>query len=479
MLNYFYYQPNSKYPADEYFRPDESYPEYPFMELGISREKNEVYRMMRCLFMELGLDSENFGKSCWNPLKEYIHKGQTVLIKPNLVNDVNSAVKNTKKGMECLVTHPSVIKCIVDYVLIALRGAGRVVIADAPIQDCDFNKLKSASGYTRLEEFYSKTKYNIQVQDLREIVLIHNNRIDLQKKNNKMSYGTKIVNLSSRSYFYELKSNGRLRITNYDSAETNRHHEGKIQEYCVNSISLKADVIINVPKPKTHRLAGYTGALKNFVGINARKEYLPHHRKGSPDRFGDEYPAKDRMKSISSLVDDLKNWAYKKNFSFIAKGLLQLNTHIKRCCSDKTFYGMWYGNDTIWRTILDLNRIINYCDKNGIMQKDIQRKIINIGDMIVCGDREGPLAPSYKDVGGILFSENAVEFDYFLVKLMGYDIMQFPVIKNALRDRMLTLENKKLLLDSNSGQFRGEANDIHNFSFIPAGGWLKLKQERR
>ena len=72
-----------------------------------------------------------------------------------------------------------------------------------------------------------------------------------------------------------------MRITNYDYHEVNRHHRGDRHEYCISEACLSADVIINLPKPKTHRKAGYTGALKNMVGINAAKDYLPHHTKGS------------------------------------------------------------------------------------------------------------------------------------------------------------------------------------------------------
>lgn len=477
MANYFYYEAGSGYPKDKFFRPDEAYPEYPFTGLGIAEGKNDVYRMIRSLFKELDLDADNYGKKCWNPLKAYISEGQTVLIKPNLVNDTNPAEKNRRKGMDCLITHPSVIRCIVDYVLIALNGTGKVVIADAPIQDCSFASMKRVSGYVRLEEFYSKAGYgDIEIQDLRETILVHNPVGNCQQKNSGMSYGSKIVNLSDLSYFYGIDGSGGWRITNYDANSTNRHHKGSVQEYCVSSICLDADVIINVPKPKTHRLAGYTGALKNFVGINARKEYLPHHRKGTPEKSGDEYPEKSIVKYISSMVDDLKNAAYAKQHGRMAEGLLEINENIKYHSCDKIFYGMWYGNDTIWRTILDLNRIVNYCDKNGKIQKDVQREIINIGDMIVCGDREGPLSPSYKYVGGILFSDNAVEFDLFLTGLMGFDNRRFPTLVNAVLDKKLYkkelyAEKNGLSCFSNSDLFKGRLCNIHAFSFELTSGW--------
>ena len=50
--------------------------------------------------------------------------------------------------------------------------------------------------------------------------------------------------------------------------------------YLVARELIEADVVFNVPKLKTHKKAGVTGALKNLVGINGHKAYLPHHRKG-------------------------------------------------------------------------------------------------------------------------------------------------------------------------------------------------------
>ena len=429
--------------------------------------------MIRNLFWDMGFDKENFGTEGWNPLGQYIKQGQTVLIKPNLVLDRNSAEKDLKTGMECLVTHPSVVRCIMDYVLIALRGTGKVIIADAPIQDCDFHKLKRAGGYQGLEEFYKKYGVaDFKVQDLRKVVLKSVDGRLVQSENTNMEFKTQIINLSTKSYFYKKNYNGKLRITNYDAKDVNNHHNGKIQEYCLNSICLEADVIISIPKPKTHRLAGYTGALKNFIGVNARKEYLPHHRKGDVVNSGDECPVNNKIQQMSSYFDDLKNLAYKKNWIFISDTLKKLNRLIIKNHNDQIRYGMWYGNDTIWRTILDLNRIIHYSDKNGNIRGTIQRRIIHIGDMLVCGEKEGPLSPSYKKVGGILFADNAVEFDLFLTKLMGFDYLKFPTLKYAMNDKMLFDKSRDIYFDSNVRRYSGTLFDkMDHFAFVPTSGW--------
>ena len=287
-----------------------------------------------------------------------------------------------------------------------------------------------------------------------------------------MAFETKVVNLSTKSYFYKESFNGKLRITNYDANDVNVHHDGKRQEYCLNSICLEADVIISIPKPKSHRLAGYTGALKNFVGVNAKKEYLPHHRKGEVTIGGDEYPTCDKIKQISSWIDDLKNIAYKKDWKVASNAMLNFNNFLMKNHKDKIRYGMWYGNDTIWRTILDLNRIVNYADKNGNITKTLQRNIIYIGDMIVCGDKEGPLSPSYKKVGGMLFADNAVEFDLFLTKLMGFNYLKIPTLRKAIEDSMLYNSNESVYFKSNILKYSGELDDsIEDFRFIPTSGW--------
>ena len=79
---------NCSYPSKEFnFRPSKKYLEYPFEEL--SSEDNEVYDLVRQALYTLGLDKENYGNEKWNPLKEFINKGDVVLLKPNLVMDSN------------------------------------------------------------------------------------------------------------------------------------------------------------------------------------------------------------------------------------------------------------------------------------------------------------------------------------------------------------------------------------------------------
>ena len=90
--------------------------------------------------------------------------------------------------------------------------------------------------------------------------------------------------------------------------------------------------------------------------------------------------------------------------------------------------GSWWGNHTISRTIVDLNKILFYADKNGKMKNTPQRKDLIVADMIVSGEKEGPVAPSPKNVGIVASGVNPVCFDRVIAALMGFDIKMIPTL---------------------------------------------------
>ena len=73
----------------------------------------------------------------------------------------------------------------------------------------------------------------------------------------------------------------------------------------VDQAIIDADLVINVPKLKTHKKAGVTGALKNLVGINGNKEFLPHHRKGGAASGGDCYPGRSPIMPVADLCEKI------------------------------------------------------------------------------------------------------------------------------------------------------------------------------
>lgn len=486
--NFFLYDNQCSYPLTAPYHPEKKYSEFPFKEdKNADFEKNDVYRMVRELFEYNNMDNNNINTEKWNPLGGYIKSGDTVLLKPNLVSHCNPSEPDKQKQLDCLITHPSVVRVLFDYTYIALKGKGKIIIADAPVQGCDFEELKKNSGYGALIA-YLKTKetqtLKVDFADLRDTVLYYENGNKRQRDNRNKKYDGVIVDLKEASYFDSVECKERLRITDYAAGETVRHHSNGKNEYCISEAVLESDVIINISKPKTHRIAGYTAALKNLIGINTRKEYLPHHRRGLKKNGGDEYTKEHVvLKSINSTGNDIKNWALKNQFDFLSDKADAFSRRIGIALDNKEEnrkkFGMWYGNDTIWRTILDINHIVSYCGKDAVMYPKKQRQILNFGDMVVCGEKEGPLRPAYKKVGGILFSDNAVEFDMCAVKLMGFDYSKFPVLVNAVQDKELFQKvETDIFLNSNDCQFQGKISDIENtFGFIPSSGWTNLKQD--
>lgn len=471
------------YPSIGTYRPSKRYPEYIFKDY-ISNEDNEIYDMVRECFHMAGYDIDNYNKTDWNPLKTIVSPGDIVLIKPNLVMDKNIY------GVDCLYTHPSVVSAIVDFVLIALKDSGKIIIGDAPMQECDFDNLIQSSGYEKMIKFYKEIVPNIEISlvDFRELKSIREHGM---YKQTIIKNKSKVIDLKDESEFFSLNQEqmDKLRITNYDPRILNNQHSVNKHRYCISEYVLEADVIINVPKPKTHRKAGITCALKNIVGTNSRKEYLPHHIVGSKKVGGDEYYNKSKVKQMRSYLLDKRNYiSYNSGnvfFVFLIRVFIKIcNLYIKFFINDQFEEGSWYGNDTICRTIVDVNKILLYSDKNGKMKDSIQKQYLVIADMIVSGEGDGPLNPSPKNVGIIALAQNPVLFDEVMSKLMGIFPSKFPTLMYAknVKGKYKLLEKKHVAkIISNYPQWHNKSlDDIEDESllfFKPTLGWKEVFHE--
>ena len=110
---------------------------------------------VRDLFRSLDLDPAN-------PLGQWIRPGMTVVVKPNWVkHEFGSTV-----GRNVLFTHASLVRVLIDTALTALAGHGRVYVADAPLQGCDFARFRRQSGLAELENDYARAP--VAFLDLRQ-----------------------------------------------------------------------------------------------------------------------------------------------------------------------------------------------------------------------------------------------------------------------------------------------------------------------
>jgi hypothetical protein len=140
--------------------------------------------------------------------------------------------------------------------------------------------------------------------------------------------------------------------------------------------------------------------------------------------------------------------------------------------------GNWYGNDTTWRMVIDLNRILMYADKSGHLQDNPARRIFCIVDGIVGGEGNGPLDPTPKPAGLVLVGTNPVAVDLVCARLMGFDYKRLPVLRQALDNHSLPItafERDELICKSNVQQFDRSLDEFDRMSlaFEPHFGWQK------
>ena len=149
-------------------------------------------------------------------------QGKRVLIKPNVLR--------ASEAREGIVTHPAVLRAVVEKV--EAMGAASIVVGDNP----------GLSGYGANEESFKKT-------GLME---------------------------AARGYYQNIGNDSRKVDFNPDFMST----------VSLSRVVLDADIIISLPKFKTHGLTVITGAIKNSYGFlpGAQKARL-HKAAGSPERF--------------------------------------------------------------------------------------------------------------------------------------------------------------------------------------------------
>ena len=106
-----------RYPSEPPFHPDTAYREY----RGALGPRNPVYAAVRDTLRLMKLDPENEETDRWNPLKTVVFPEDRVVLKPNLLSHRH---KDRHGDLECVITHGSVIRAVLDYVMLALKGRG-------------------------------------------------------------------------------------------------------------------------------------------------------------------------------------------------------------------------------------------------------------------------------------------------------------------------------------------------------------------
>jgi hypothetical protein len=140
---------------------------------------------------------------------------------------------------------------------------------------------------------------------------------------------------------------------------------------------LQADVVISVPKIKVHCSGGLTLNMKNMLGI------IP-----SWDGYADGH---------------LKDCAHTSDVD-LAMGAR----------------GEYLENDTIWRSMADLNRTLLYADRTGVLQPERQRRYLAIVDGIAAGEAS-QYEPHPRPLGTVVIGFDPVTADAVTARVAGFD----------------------------------------------------------
>jgi uncharacterized protein (DUF362 family) len=387
-------------------------------------------------------------------------QGKKILLKPNWVKH-----STTPEDEFCLRTHDNFIIAALHAIL--KMNPSEVLIGDAPIQGCKWDKMITKSFIEEVIGLSLEYKIPVQLKDFRR-------RIYDVYKNSPESvirplsdYVT--FDLGRESLLETITEPGKtkFRVTNYDPDRMSSAHAPGLHIYCITKEFFEADFVISLPKIKTHQKTVITGALKNLVGINGDKDFLPHHRIGGTRLGGDCYPGGSYLRYWSELAQDKANRRQGKTSFWFWQKLSSFLWIISFPGSEHHIAAGWHGNDTTWRMVLDINKIAEYGNADGTLSDNPQRQIFSLCDGIIAGQGDGPLNPQPLSLGIISFTNYSVLNDTAMALLMNLPINKIPLLVQDSCDREryceITFNGEKIHL-----------GDLKRYSkkAVPPKGWI-------
>jgi hypothetical protein len=425
--------------------------------------QNNVFTAVELALKDSGLDAKRSESPEWNPFGVLVGRGGKVFV---LCNFVYHRRKGREKRQDFLAkcTHASVLLPALIYACKAVGPDGSVKFGNAPVQGANWSSLIKETG----------------TEDLLDLLKARNIKpmpeaIDLRSNENESETSYKIVDLDDNSLLEGAGGNREYRVLQYDGAVTANYHLNGSHKYIINKEVLESDLIISVPKLKTHMKVGITCAIKGCVGAISRKECLAHHRRGTPREGGDEF---ERHSIIGNIIRWLGEWAWKPNGSgirYAGRWGQRALGFIARYTTGTVTGGNWPGNDTCWRMAVDVARCLRYCDKEGNLTDTQQREHWIVVDGIVGGEGEGPLSPTAKSSRCIIVAQEPFAADIAAASVMGFDPQKIPLLMGAqnLKQYPLTSLNQKDIYMTIDGRIRppDDINEIINMRFRAPKTW--------
>ncbi|WP_050436296.1 DUF362 domain-containing protein [Chondromyces crocatus] len=398
-----------------------------------------VYEAVEAMFRELGLDRGRVGTPDWNPLGDLIAPGDRVVVKPNLVSQRNLHERITGQKLAASSTHGSLLRPVLDYALRAAGPRGQVRVIDAPVEGCVVEEVAGPLGIWAVIDHLRARGHDVAFTDLRTFRVVpwlplddvrragrsFNLGLLMRRALSGDPRGYRVVDLGERSFFARADAppGSRLRFHRSHYETPVPHHTRGRHEYSAPGTVLDADVVINLPKMKTHKKTGVTLSLKSAIGLTNEKYWLPHFTEGDPSIGGDELEQPRSPREV--LEDKLSRLPLPGGWSLIARAP-------RLDARPKIIDGSWEGNRTLWRTILDLNRILLFADRAGKLRDAPQRRYLSIVDGVVAGEGEGPLGATPVEAGLLVGGTHPALVDAVATRCMGLDPLTIVQVREAL-----------------------------------------------
>jgi uncharacterized protein (DUF362 family) len=408
------------------------------------------------------------------------------VLKPNWVQESHEYRPDV---WEPVITHPALLVSLIEVLGERIAGSATLCICDAPHTYADFAAIAARGGFAEQLEVLRRRfpALRIELIDLRRELWFRKDRVVVERRPNREDpRGYVQLDLGRDSLFFGHSGEGRYYGADYDSEVVNAHHRGELQEYLIAGSPMACDLFINLPKLKTHKKTGITCCLKNLVGINGDKNWLPHHTEGGPERGGDEFPsetpavalerrAKKLGQKVALSVPVLGSWLYRR--------VRRMGIAVRGDSETTARNGNWSGNDTCWRMALDLNRALLYGRSDGSWADGgPPRRYLAIVDGIVGGQGNGPLCPEPADSRVLLAGRDPAVVDALATRLMGFDPREIPIVAHAFEPHRWPITAESLAsIRVHDGRVGRELALAELAPAIPGGfaphfGWSRLRR---
>jgi uncharacterized protein (DUF362 family) len=407
-----------------------------------------------------------------------------IVLKPNWVmHETDPAFP-----IRALITDSRIIEAAAEACLELYPEVESILIGDCPLQYGDWPLMCQQSGLEPVIERLGRiSKGKVVFRDLRKEVfkLSEGGFFQASDVEHGDLAGYREVELGGRSHLEPISDQSeKFAVNDYSAEVTSSNHRKGSHRYFVSQSILNADLLINLPKWKSHQKSGLTCALKNLVGINGDKAYLPHFRRGAPKWGGDEFRDENRwlywaQTRVRETVQKRSHLAYKilKPGWEIIKKVRGIETRFDDPkAKPKNFYvagGAWPGNDTIWRMIYDLNLVMQCVDADGRLHATPQRNYFCIVDGLISGEGNGPLQPLPRNTDWLAFGDDPFAIDAAFCWFMGFDPAKIPIIaerKEFTGFKWGDFELDDLLIELDEKNIKVIESDL-NFHFVPPPGW--------